>query len=584
MEFSEDIKELIKDKFQGRDIYKMSLEELKNFRVEVEDLRHEYSLIELAYKTLGNAGYGSCASPGCYFFNVDLAGDITAECRNLTETMNKNLTKFFHEDIWNMKDLWKKFDFALDESKHDWYRKQAVWIYSDTDSIQSNSKLDINVNGYLKKEINIEELFNQCIIKNGLFKKNKSGHEITEAWGVSVKNYKNNHVEYVPIKYVIRHKVNKEMFKITAASGKCINVTCDHSCIVLRGSSLAVVKAKDILLNDKLITLSDDSYNIEDVSSVISLGVLGKDYNTGSDYVYDIEVADSTHSFFADDVLVHNSSYTTYGNFFECFTPEYQEKYKDINDKVKWILKFNQEFLDQQNTKWCHEIYDPRHAKSIHKFELETISYAGIYLKKKKYAKGLAFSKGKFFSKPKLTGTGIEIIKSTSPVLCRKILKVLFNSLMFEYKEKDKIAYVTKFNHMLSEYRKEFYKAPVEDISQSVNIGAYKKFVVDDENSLELAPHCPVSVHAIARYNYLAHKNGDDNLKIYTGKIKYYNIREGKEIKYFGYPAGECPSWAPKMDKMTQWKKNVIDPINRFLEVMDLPLVDESGVSTGVLF
>ena len=79
----------------------------------------------------------------------------------------------------------------------------------------------------------------------------------------------------------------------------------------------------------------------------------------------------------------------------------------------------------------------------------------------------------------------------------------------------------------------------------------------------------------------MAHKNGEDDKRIYSGKIKYYNIilgRQGKKpvIGYFGFPAGEIPSWAPPMDKQTQWKKNVIDPINRFLEVMDIPLATAS--------
>ena len=42
---------------------------------------------------------------------------------------------WFHEDIWNRKDLWEQFNFALDESKHDWYRQQPVSVYSDTDSV-----------------------------------------------------------------------------------------------------------------------------------------------------------------------------------------------------------------------------------------------------------------------------------------------------------------------------------------------------------------------------------------------------------------------------------------------------------------
>ena len=156
---------------------------------------------------------------------------------------------------------------------------------------------------------------------------------------------------------------------------------------------------------------------------------------------------------------------------------------------------------------------------------------------------------------------------------------------MFEYNEDNRDEYIMNFNIRLQEMRKEFYRAPIEDISQSVGIGDYKKYVVDDENQLILEKQCPVSVQSIARFNYLAHKNGQDNLKQYAGKIKYYNIKLGaKQSGFFGYPAGELPEWAPPMDKITQWQKTVIDPINRFLEVMDIPKVNASNTIQMELF
>ena len=416
MEFTDNIKTFLAEKFPDADIYNMSLDELKLLKDEVAIVRNEYSLLELAMKTLGNAAYGASANHAFYFYNVKLAGDITGECRELTKTMNKNLIDWFHEGIWERKDLWKQFDFELDESKHDWYRQQEVWIYSDTDS-----------------------------------------------------------------------------------------------------------------------------------------------------------------------------SYVTYGAFFKAMTPEYQEKYASDDAKVKWILRYNQEFQDKLNNKWCDELYGPRHGKNIHNFELETISRSGIYLKKKKYLKGLVFNKGKFLKEPKISGTGIEIIKSTTPKLCREILTDLMRSLMFEFDDstqESRDSYIMFFNEKLSQYRKKFYSAPIEDISQSVGIGDYKKYVANDTTFLELEKQCPVSVHAIARYNYLAHKNGQDNKRQYTGKIKYYNIRLGGKdhIGYFGYPAGELPDWAPQIDKLTQWQKNVVDPINRFLEVMKIPLVNATNTIQLELF
>lgn len=322
-------------------------------------------------------------------------------------------------------------------------------------------------------------------------------------------------------------------------------------------------------------------FDIEDIESVEQL----EDFN--NEYVYDIEMNDDTHTFIANDILVHNSVYTTYGTLFNCMTPEYQEKYKEPRAKVDWILKFNKEFLDKQNTEWCEGIYNPRHGHSCHVFELETISQSCIYQKKKKYIKAMLYSKGKFFDPPKISGAGIELVKSTSPELCRKIIKDLTTMLLFDYHEDIKDEFMMEFNMKLQKYRKEFYKAPIEDISQSINVGDYNKFVIDDQNELVLGKGCPVSIHAIARYNQLAHKHGQDNKRVLSGKVKYYNIaldNQGKRIGYFGYPAGDLPEWAPPMCKIVQWQKNVIDPMNRFLDVMHINLVSPDNTQQLSLF
>lgn len=412
--FSEDIEELIKNELGDKDYTKMSLTELIQFREEVVDKHHEYELIEKANKTLGNAAYGACANQYFYFFNPSLAEDITGECRLLTTTFWDGWQTYFHETIWNDKELQHKFEFELDESKHDWYRQQQITPYSDTDS---------------------------C--------------------------------------------------------------------------------------------------------------------------------------------------YVTFGTLFQAFTSEYQERYNDDNKKRAWIMNFCVNHMDKQNRQWCENIYKPRFGQSIHKFELETIQKAGLFIAKKHNIKGVVWNKGKMIpcDKPKLEATGIELVKSTTPKIARDIQTDLILMLLYDYEPENANEFMLLFNSKLAEYRKKFYKSGVEDISQSVGIGNYKKYVEDDTNSLLLYSRCPVSVHSIARYNYMAHKNGQDNLKTYSGKIKYYNMRINRNTTgYFGYPSGELPSWAPPVDKLTQWQKNVIDPINRFLIALQLPLVGSTGVQQLPLF
>ena len=57
----------------------------------------------------------------------------------------------------------------------------------------------------------------------------------------------------------MRHKVNKECFKIKTKSGKEIIVTEDHSCVVFRNNEQITIKAKDINKDtDKILSIEDE--------------------------------------------------------------------------------------------------------------------------------------------------------------------------------------------------------------------------------------------------------------------------------------------------------------------------------------
>jgi intein/homing endonuclease len=59
-------------------------------------------------------------------------------------------------------------------------------------------------------------------------------------------------VECSNVNYIMKHKVNKEIFEIKIGTRKVI-VTEDHSIIVLRNNNLVSCKPKEILKTDKLI-------------------------------------------------------------------------------------------------------------------------------------------------------------------------------------------------------------------------------------------------------------------------------------------------------------------------------------------
>lgn len=413
--FSERAQEFIKQEYpEFENIENMTLEELKDFREKVRMGREEHALLDFAYKTCANAGYGSSGNPGFYFYDPDVAADITGECRALTQYMWEIIPKFLQEDIWERKDIWELCEFALDESKHDWYRTQVISHQSDTDS-----------------------------------------------------------------------------------------------------------------------------------------------------------------------------TYTSYEGFFKCMTPEYQEKYSTDEAKVNWILNFYKKFMDGQQSRWCEELYNPRHGKNVHEFELELICKSTIGLAKKKYVKGVAYEKGHFMiDNPKLKSTGVEIVRTTTPPLCRKFLKEIVDMLLYEYDSNKLEEFVLVFNQKLKEYYNQFCNAPIDDISQSVGVGDYKKYVIDDKETLQFTKGCPFSVKAAGLYNHLAYKNGRADLQLKSGKIKYYNIRMGAkgEIGYFGFPSEECPDFAPKIDYQTQWAKTIIEPVNRFLSAIKIPNIDSTNQISFGLF
>lgn len=322
---------------------------------------------------------------------------------------------------------------------------------------------------------------------------------------------------------------------------------------------------------------------ISGIKSVVNIGTPQMQTN-----VYDIEVDDDSHTFIGNDVLLHNSVYVSFDPLFKSMTDESKKKFTTDQAKLEFISRFSKEFLNGHNNEWCRGIYEPRHAKSIHEFELESIQKAQLVYKKKKYIKGVVWMKGKTYDEPKLSATGIELARSSTPLICRDIMKELIRDMMFVFPSyKDINDYTIHFNQLLAANKEKFYLADVDKIANSVSVGNYSKYVIDDTETLKVEKGCPVSVKAIAYFNYLAHKHGHDNLITKSGKIKYYFVRTGPkkdEIGYFGYPLGQRHDWFPECNKLICWDKNVITPMNRFAEIIKMPPLNALGTYELSLF
>ena len=224
---------------------------------------------------------------------------------------------------------------------------------------------------------------------------------------------------------------------------------------------------------------------------------------------------------------------------------------------------------------------------NIQDLEMETISWSGIFLKKKKYVLDLAWKSGKgdgYYYEPqsKLKATGVEIAQSSTPAFVRKklldFLKVLF-------KERKGLN-MRQFADALKKEKSAFMLDHIENISMSSGISDYEKGIGEDRKKLVINDHCPMHVRAAGYHNYLMNNSKwkDKYQLIKSGdKVRYYYAKaESGEQNVFAYLPGNYPiELAPPVDYDLQFSKCMIDPLNRFITATGLsPISPELIVRT----
>lgn len=402
---------------------------------------------------------------------------------------------------------------------------------------------------------------------------------------------------YQKILYVVRHKTNKQLYKITTYNGFCVTVTEDHSLMVCKSDDYNL--NSDIFhqlkeLSPKKTSENDYMMCLNGVCQIETIENLG----SCDDYVYDICVDtddEYQHVFFANGILVHNtdSLYISYDGLLN--TIEGIENWS-IEQKTEFIVKLNQEFLDQHNRDFMAEYYKSRHVESVQNFELETIALSGVWLDvKKRYAQILLWKDGKTFDKDNLPMKikGLEMVKSSYPKQARESLKRLVRYLL-EDKSGDFL--LQKMNIKMLEEKNLFWNADLEDICGNVGVQNYTKYIIDDTNpmGLQIAPKTPYNVRALGNYNWIrnVHKLSGD--PIYGGKVKWYcyypggvKSKKGSDPEYFAFQSRNYPKWADKyapISKEDMFRRTILDPFNRILSAIGIGELNLDGSIQMTLF
>jgi DNA polymerase elongation subunit (family B) len=240
-------------------------------------------------------------------------------------------------------------------------------------------------------------------------------------------------------------------------------------------------------------------------------------------------------------------------------------------DDKDLILKIN-EYRLSGYLKKCFDIYAEKWGTDNYQdFELETLSINGIFLGKKKYVTNIVYSDG-VHSEPlsSIKTTGVEMIKGGTPPFVREKLLFLTKFIFSKGRSFNLREFVTE----LKAIKKDFKAQQPENISAGIAVNNMEKFILNDSTGLEVAKACPIHVRASGYHNFLLNnsKYKDKYPLLRSGdKVRFYFVKTKSSMdnNVFAFAQGAYPyEFAPQIDYDEQFTKTILDPINRFIEVM----------------
>jgi len=516
---------------------------------ELDKLKQEaakYYNYEQSIKNVLNSVYGAFGNQHFAFYNVDIAETITLQGKDAILYTEAMVNKYFREFWPNDKAVHAALGINITGAI-----TQPVGIYIDTDSIVGDSLIRLSDG----RKITVADLYDEGKTDMG---DTLAGHESVSC-ELGVLNWSEDRgLYYAPVKRVIRHRVSKERWLMTTDNGYSVTVTGDHSLIVFRDGSPVEIKPKDVIVSDT-VAIVFDTYDGTDVDfrQVSSIECIG---SFDDEYVYDIEVDDDTHTFIANDILVHNSIYMKFDEVIKKSTWEGSER--------DFILKLYEVRLRAYIDKIMEKYAVDNNAENYLSFELESIAKNAIWLAKKKYMQNIVWKDPNLYydDLTKVSAKGFEIIQSSTPLFARQKLKGLLTFIFSEPKFDMK-----QFASMLKEIKREFKLANIDHISMSKKVNNYQNYILNDYEQFEIGPKCPIGVRAAGYHNYLL--NNSPHKKKYKllgngEKLKLYFSKD-PACEVFSYAPGDFPyEFAPEIDYDVQFEKTIIDPINRVLHAM----------------
>lgn len=253
--------------------------------------------------------------------------------------------------------------------------------------------------------------------------------------------------------------------------------------------------------------------------------------------------------------------------------------YVDMSSLVKTVFgttditrQQGEEFLDEVCRKKIEKVIAEGYEKlakdmgayrNAMSMKREKITDKAVFVAKKRYILNALNSEGVHFAKPKISVTGIESVRSSTPEVCREKLKEAFSVIM-NGTEKDTQEFIEKF-------RQDFFTLPAEDIAKISGTDNIEKYM--EKGTYKKG--CPMHVRGCILYNNFLKDKGLET--------RYQSIQSGDKIKfvYLNIPNPirenmiSFPNVLPKefalekyIDYETQFDKVFLSPIQNILEAI----------------